>query len=55
MKIELNISLLFFFLYYYRMKNAIVIGAGIGGIASSIRLARKGYAVKDFEASSFPG
>ena len=37
------------------MKNAIVIGAGIGGIAASIRLARKGYAVKVFEASSFPG
>ena len=37
------------------MKNAIVIGAGIGGIAASIRLARKGYSVKVFEASSFPG
>lgn len=37
------------------MKNAIVIGAGIGGIAASIRLARKGYSVKVFEASSYPG
>ena len=37
------------------MKNAIVIGSGIGGIAASIRLARKGYAVKVFEASGFPG
>ena len=37
------------------MKNTIVIGAGIGGIAASIRLARKGYSVKVFEASSFPG
>jgi phytoene desaturase len=37
------------------MKKAIVIGAGIGGIAASIRLARKGYSVKVFEASEFPG
>lgn len=37
------------------MKKAIVIGAGIGGIASSIRLARKGYSVQVFEASSYPG
>ncbi|MCX8483081.1 MAG: phytoene desaturase family protein, partial [Crocinitomicaceae bacterium] len=37
------------------MKNAIVIGAGIGGIAASIRLARKGYSVKVFEASNYPG
>lgn len=37
------------------MKKAIVIGAGIGGIAASIRLARKGYAVRVFESSEFPG
>jgi phytoene desaturase len=37
------------------MKNAIVIGAGIGGIAASIRLARKGYSVRVFEASAYPG
>lgn len=37
------------------MKKAIVIGSGIGGIAASIRLARKGYSVKVFEASDFPG
>ncbi|MFM1772406.1 MAG: All-trans-zeta-carotene desaturase [Bacteroidota bacterium] len=37
------------------MKNAIVIGAGIGGIAASIRLARKGYSVKVIEASAYPG
>ncbi len=37
------------------MKKAIVIGSGIGGIAASIRLARKGYSVMVFEASSFPG
>ena len=37
------------------MKKAIVIGSGIGGIAASIRLARKGYSVKVFEASDNPG
>jgi phytoene desaturase len=37
------------------MKKAIVIGSGIGGIAASIRLARKGYSVKVFEASNYPG
>jgi phytoene desaturase len=37
------------------MKKAIVIGSGIGGIAASIRLARKGYSVKVFEASDYPG
>ncbi|MEN9943110.1 MAG: All-trans-zeta-carotene desaturase [Bacteroidota bacterium] len=37
------------------MKKAIVIGAGIGGIAAAIRLARKGYAVKIFESSDYPG
>jgi phytoene desaturase len=37
------------------MKKAIVIGSGIGGVAASIRLARKGYSVKVFEASDNPG
>ena len=37
------------------MKKAIVIGSGIGGIAASIRLARKGYSVKVFEDSIYPG
>jgi phytoene desaturase len=37
------------------MKKAIVIGSGIGGIAASIRLARKGYSVRVFEASNYPG
>jgi phytoene desaturase len=37
------------------MKKAIVIGAGIGGVAASIRLAKKGYAVKVFESGAFPG
>ncbi len=37
------------------MKKAIVIGAGIGGIAASIRLQSKGYQVAVFEANSYPG
>jgi phytoene desaturase len=36
-------------------KKAIVIGAGIGGIATAIRLANKGYKVQVFEANSYPG
>lgn len=39
----------------HRMKKAAVIGAGIAGIASSIRLANKGYEVHVFEANSYPG
>lgn len=37
------------------MKKAIVIGSGIGGLASSIRLAIKGYEVTVYEANSYPG
>ena len=37
------------------MKTAIVIGAGIGGIASSIRLAHLGYQVTVIEANAYPG
>ena len=37
------------------MKKAIIIGAGIAGIALSIRLKRKGYDVEVFESNSFPG
>lgn len=37
------------------MKKAIIIGAGIAGIASSIRLKSKGYDVKVFESNSYPG
>ncbi len=37
------------------MKTAAVIGAGIAGIASAIRLAVKGYAVDVFEANAYPG
>lgn len=37
------------------MKKAIVIGAGIGGLASAVRLAVKGYRVEVYEANSYPG
>jgi phytoene desaturase len=37
------------------MSKAIVIGAGIAGIATAIRLAVKGFAVEIFEANSYPG
>lgn len=36
-------------------KKAVIIGAGIAGIASAIRLAVKGYAVDVFEANATPG
>ena len=36
------------------MKKAVVVGSGIAGIASSIRLAVKGYAVEVFEANGYP-
>jgi len=35
--------------------KAIVIGAGIGGIATSIRLAKKGYEVEVYEQNSYAG
>lgn len=37
------------------MQKAIVIGAGIGGIASAIRLRAKGYEVDVYEANAYPG
>lgn len=37
------------------MKKAIVVGAGVAGLASSIRLAIKGYQVQVFEQNSYPG
>lgn len=37
------------------VKKAIIIGSGIAGIASSIRLALKGYEVEVFEANEYPG
>lgn len=36
-------------------KEAIVIGSGIAGIASAIRLSLKGYQVSVFEANTYPG
>ncbi len=35
--------------------TALIVGAGIGGIATSIRLAAKGYRVQVFEANGYPG
>ncbi|GAA4408301.1 phytoene desaturase family protein [Nibrella viscosa] len=35
--------------------NAAIIGAGIAGIAASIRLAVRGYSVDVFEANTYPG
>jgi phytoene desaturase len=37
------------------IKKAFIIGAGIAGIATAIRLAVKGYEVEVFEANSYPG
>lgn len=37
------------------MRKAIVIGAGIAGIASAIRLAVKGFEVEVFESNAYPG
>jgi phytoene desaturase len=37
------------------MKSAIVIGAGIGGIATAARLSRQGYQVTVYEKQSTPG
>lgn len=36
-------------------KKAFIIGSGIAGIATAIRLAVKGYTVEVFEANSYPG
>jgi phytoene desaturase len=36
-------------------KTAVIIGSGIGGIATSIFLAKAGYRVKVYEKNSFPG
>ena len=37
------------------MKDVSIIGSGIAGIATSIRLASKGYKVKVFEHNNYPG
>ena len=36
------------------MKTAIVIGAGLGGIAAALRLSKKGYRVTVFEDNDYP-
>ncbi|MFC4870197.1 1-hydroxycarotenoid 3,4-desaturase CrtD [Negadavirga shengliensis] len=36
-------------------KSAVIIGSGIAGLATAIRLANKGYQVKVLEANSYPG
>ncbi|HEM49538.1 MAG TPA: phytoene desaturase [Caldithrix sp.] len=36
-------------------KTAVIVGAGIGGIATSVFLARNGYKVKVYEKNEFPG
>ncbi len=38
-----------------QQKKAVIIGSGIAGIATSIRLASAGYAVTVFEKNSYPG
>jgi phytoene desaturase len=37
------------------VKKAVIVGAGIAGIASAIRLQNKGYAVQVLEKNSYPG
>ena len=37
------------------MKKAIIIGSGIAGIATSLRLRSKGYAVDVYESNAYPG
>ena len=36
-------------------KSAVIIGAGIGGIATSVYLSRNGYDVNVYEKNSTPG
>lgn len=38
-----------------KSSNAIVVGSGVAGLASAIRLARQGHAVEVFEAAPTPG
>jgi phytoene desaturase len=48
--------LTFWEINFYRVsKKAIVVGAGIAGIASAIRLANKGFKVEVFETNAYPG
>jgi len=36
-------------------KKIVIVGAGMGGLATAARLAKKGHSVSIFEASSFAG
>ncbi len=38
-----------------KKKSAIIIGTGIAGLATAVRLAVKGYDIQVFEANSYPG
>ena len=38
-----------------KTKKVVVIGAGIGGLATAIRLSVKGYSVEVFESNSYVG
>lgn len=40
---------------FFEMKSCVVIGSGIAGIASAIRLAARGYRVDVYEANDYPG
>ena len=37
------------------MKKAIIIGSGIGGLSTAVRLRARGFDVDVFEKNSFPG
>ena len=39
----------------FNVKKVVVIGAGVGGLATAIRLAKKGYQVTIYEKSNFVG
>ncbi len=38
-----------------KIKSAIIVGAGVGGLATAIHLARKGVSVTVYEKNAFPG
>ena len=38
-----------------KRKNIAVVGAGIGGLVSALKLSNDGYQVKVFESSNYPG
>ncbi|MDC3104010.1 NAD(P)-binding protein, partial [Flavobacteriales bacterium] len=38
-----------------KLKKVVVVGAGVGGLATAIRLSIKGYSVEVFESNSYVG